>query len=512
MGARTASLNELAASAPPRAARARIAAFVGVAGAALLLAERARLIFGTRIAPVYDESIYLLGARGRLNSIPEALVAHRPRGTTAILRALHLAGDGLGFYRMAFAVLGVALAWCVYAIGRSFLGRPIAGWTAAMFGAMWIVVLNSTLLLPDVPAALGVALAFFVYWNFVVRARLPHSLWVVSLALGITFFINPAYAALAGVTFALDYLIMRRESVFSMEIALAVVVLGVFIGGYFVKVWIDHGDPLKLLGISLSSADKLGGAIAHRLGGYSGYMKWFFDSSQLFGLLLGLAVIAGFVAVVAAVVLDTPIPRDDAVPLLLWMVVPTLGMSLLFHAEQRYLLVSLPAIFLGVGVAARALAGARPSGARGLAAGGVLVLALAAFVPQQYGVAHAWVDRFNVRYDYVRRAATTLARQTREPCLVFAVHAPEVALTSPCKVVPYCYPPGEYADRNYCYPLDQIEKLASRTPGSTFFVIETRELTDRQPPDIARWIQVHANRVFTLPRARDKQQISVWRY
>ena len=414
---------------------------LAVLAAVPLVAERALLI-SRRTPTAADETLYLVQALdwlGRLTKV--SIDAHRTRGVPALIFPVAAATDDPTAYRILFGCLSLVLCGITYLIGREFMGRVAAGWAALMFGLSSTMLLGSVQLLPDMPAAIGVAAAFLLYWRRVVHAgpwQDLRGLWPIGIAVASVFFFNIAFAAFAGVTITLDFLIFRRRDLFRRATLGAGVALGVVLAPHFIKAFIDHGDPTYPIRRGLRGVgDFLGGDP-----GYVTYARWFFDPTRFFNRFWGIAVIAGVVILALALVRETPVPRRDAWTLGLWLTVPTLATAFMFHAEPRYMLPWMPAVFLTLALpvewATRSLRGkvsARP-GIAALVA--VLVAGVAQFGLTSYAPAANTIDDQTTDFRLIHRAAERLGdRLASPPCLIFTRFPREFELHTGCKTVRY---------------------------------------------------------------------------
>lgn len=489
---------------PPRAL---LFPATAAAASVAMAAERAVLV-ARGIPTGNDESVYALMAwrwAGRLEAATAS--SHRFRGTGAILFPAVAVTERIWVHRLLFVAIGVAMLLAVFLIGRLFLGKWIAGWSALMLGLLWVHVFQSTQILPDVAASLGAVLVLLVYWHRVAR-RAPDErlkgLWPIGALLGAVFFVQPAFAVVGGLVVALDFALHRPRDIWSRATLGAVAGLGVFLVPYFIRVWMDHGSPFFLLGWSLSGSKTLGAPIAGGNPGYVDYSNWFFDSEHLFGPALGAAIIAGAVTVLVAVITGWPVPRRDARLLTIWMVVPSVTMALLFHAEERYQLVGMSAMFLSLGVLARAVldglsrAVRRPAWISPAIVAAAALAALPLFGGSQYALASDRVARHIKNEGFVHKVARALGERSEHPCQVFTKYRTQFNLVTGC--VSHRYRATEASARDFAASFD----------GPTYFAWFERG-TD-QPAYLGRFLSAEAQLVERIPSRTFLRTASLYRY
>ncbi len=459
-----------------------------------LIVERVFLL--SRRAPTgSDETLYLIQASdwlGRLSKI--SFDPHRTRGVPALIYPIAALTEETVAYRILFAALSLVLCWLTYLIGREFMGRVAAGWTALMLGLFSPVLLASVALRPDLPAAIGVTAAFLFYWRRVVHAppdQPVRGLWPIALAIASVFFFNIAFAAFAGITIALDFLIFRRRDLFHRATIGAAVTLGAVLTPYFIKVWIDHGDPTYTLRRGLGGG---GPALAGAPPGYETYTNWFFDGDRLFGIPWGIVVILAVAALALTLINGTPIPRRDAATLALWLVVPTVLTARLFHAEERYLVPWLPAFFLTMGLlVSRAMrwAAGRRWGTIGIVA--LLIAGTTHFGVSQYSPVARRVDSQKKDFTLIHAAAERVAdlgvRGARFDCLIFVRWPREFELHTGCRTTSYT---GKTED--------SVLAVAQENAPAAYFVWAKGLVGQerRQPSYLDGFLRAHATELFRM--------------
>lgn len=475
-----------------------------------LIAERARLL--SRRTPVgADETLYLMQALewlGRFDKLSDDPA--RTRGVPALIFPVAAGTDETWAYRLLFAALGIALCWITYLVGREFLERIPAAWAAIVFGLSSAALLGSVALLPDIPAALGVTVAFLLYWRRVAHAppdRPLRGLWPIAVAIGAVFYFNIAFAALAGITLALDFLIFRRRDLFSRATIAAAAVLGGLLGPYFIKVWIDHNKPWYTIARQLRGSAKLGGPLPGGEPGYVTYARWFFDGDRLFGA-FGILVLLGVAILAFALVRGTPVSRRDASLLGLWLTVPTIASALLFHAEVRYMLPWLPAFYLAMAlpVAAVSRLVGRPESRRRVASAAAAVLLVAGttyFGVTQYPIAARRFDNQANSLRLIHAVAQRLGDgPAQPPCQVFTRRPREVELHTGCQTT-------YYRVTNE----DQLIEASNRIPEATFYDWWEGLVGDpRQPSFLTAYFQEHATLEFSIAGKGRLRRGYIYRY
>ncbi|MFY9587520.1 MAG: hypothetical protein WAT66_08710 [Actinomycetota bacterium] len=469
-----------------------------------LLVERIALL--TRRTPsVADETLYLIQTYdwlGRLTKV--SYDPHRTRGVPALLYPVVALTDGTWVYRVLFVATSLALCGVTYLIGRELTGRLPAAFAALMLGLFSVTLLGSVTLLPDMPAAIGIAIAFLFYWRGVVRApegQPLRGLWPIGLGIASAFFFNIAFAAVAGIALGLDFLIFRRRDVLSRATIGAAVALGAVLAPYFIKVWIDHGNPLYTIARGLGG----GGSGVPKTKGYVAYAKWFFDGDRLFGPFWGALILAGIAFLILAFVKETPISRRDASALAIWLVVPTVMTAVLFHAEERYLMPWLPAFFLALSLPA-CYAMRLGSGRRWAAA--VIAVALIGGATQfgvtQYRPAARQIDAQTKNYRLIHAAAQRMADDgIRIRCQIFTRWPREFELYTGCKTL-------RYNDRS----ADDVLTASAETRDPTYFVWWEGLAGNvaYQPPYLEEMFAKYATPVFTMRDAGKFGPVYVYRY
>ncbi|HJT36964.1 MAG TPA: hypothetical protein VJ818_00955, partial [Actinomycetota bacterium] len=255
---------------------------------------------------------------------------------------------------------------------------------------------------------------------------------------------------------------------------------------YFVRVWMQHGSPFALLKqIAQIHSNQL--VTMHR--GYHLYIQWFFQTNFLFGRAAGLWLIAGSALLIVALVKGWPIERRYARFLALWLVIPTVIMSVITHAEQRYLLVSYPAMFLTGALVVVAFVKA----ARALPVARVAVIAIAvvafavlpAYAAQQYRAAAANRDHYNIGYLHRDQVAEFVAARAHAPCAVFAPYAELYYLHTSCRSF---------------WITSATDALHLRSGTQTFFVLYgPREHNSGTTPAVAAFVRAHGRVVRVIP-------------
>jgi 4-amino-4-deoxy-L-arabinose transferase-like glycosyltransferase len=470
-----------------------------------LVVERVALV-GRGAPTSADETLYLMQALDWLGRIVKVSSdAHRTWGVSAMLTPLAALTDSTTVYRIPFAVGGIALCAVVYTVGRQFLEPVAAGFAALMLGLFGTTLLGSVQILPDLPAAIGVATAFLFYWRRVVHAgaaERPSGLWPIGVAIGGIFYFNIAFAAFAAATLLLDFVLFRRRDLFGRVLLGPIVALGLVVGPYFAFVVSRFGNPLHTISLGLHG---VGVASPRGEHGYDTYARWFFDSSKLFGPVWGALVLAGIAGLVFALIRGVPIPRRDAATLALWLVVPTIATAVLFHAEVRYLLPWLPAFFLALALPVQAVARWVPTSRT---AAFVALIALLTAGATQFGVTQyrpAWTRTAKVISDYrfVHRTAERIARSSAPPCRVFTRFTREFELHTGCRTARY--------DR---LTEPSLMRVAETLPQETYFVwwsgLVGRDVY--QPPYLDRFLQQHADLLFAVKSASALGTVFVYRF
>ncbi|MCA1834375.1 MAG: glycosyltransferase family 39 protein [Actinobacteria bacterium] len=467
---------------------------VAAAAFALLCIERMKLIMrGVPIGP--DEIVYSGMAYRWLGRIPKtwAFAPNRSRGIALIITPLYWVKHTIGvFHRVSFALLSLALVGVTYLIGRRFLGPAVAAITAMAFGLFRVNVFTSIQLLPDVPAALVVSLAFLTYWRAVVDG--DGWLWPIGAFLGMAFFFNPAFSFLAGFAIAVDFLIGHRREILSKRVALTAGAMGIFLGPYFIRAWIDHGSPFTVVSKSLAGSAKLGGPLPGQAPGYVQYARWFFDGRTLFGPVIGAFVIAGFILLIVSAVRSRPIPRKHATAIIAWLVIPSVGMALLFHAEGRFLMVAYPAFFLTVGVVVKALATVH---AKIVLAAALIGLAL--FGVNQYRNSESNLLSYNIAYGPRHKTVLAVRAQATPPCRIFAFTPVLFEMFTPCTASGYSEDAAE------------LERLSANV--TTYYVeFGAGERNAKPPPYLHEYLDSHAVQSLVVANRRRNRVVRVYVY
>jgi 4-amino-4-deoxy-L-arabinose transferase-like glycosyltransferase len=472
--------------------------------AAPLIVERVALL--TRRTPTAaDETLYLIQSYdwlGRLTKV--SYDPHRTRGVPALLYPLVAATDGTWVYRSLFVAMSLALCWVTYLIGRDLLGHVAGAFAAVMLGLFSTTLLGSLSLLPDMPAALGIAIAFLVYWRRVVRVpdgEELRGLWPIGLGIASAFFFNIAFAAVAGIALGLDFLLFRRRDLLHRATLGAAVSLGAVLAPYFVKVWIDHGNPLYTIRRGLGG----GGSAVPKEKGYVTYAKWFFEGDRLFGPFWGALIVAGLGFLLFALIKGRPIPRRHASLLAIWLVVPTILTAALFHAEERYLMPWLPAFFLALSLpVCVALRAAFDRRLVTLGIAGVLVAGATQFGVTQYRPAATRLDRRTSDYRLIHAAAQRMADEgIRIRCQIFTRWPREFELHTGCKTL-------RYNDKSE----DDVLTASAETPDPTYYVWWQGLVGNRayQPPYLTEMYVRYATPLFTMRGSGKYGPVSVYRY
>ncbi len=469
-----------------------------------LVVERVALL-ARRTPTAADETLYLIQTYdwlGRLTKVSSD--PHRTRGVPALLYPIAALTDGTWAYRIIFVTMSLALCGVTYLIGRGFAGRVPAAFAALMLGLFSATLLGSVRLLPDMPAALGVAIAFLVYWRRVVHApdgEPLRGLWPIGLAIASAFFFNMAFAAVAGIALGLDFLIFRRRDLFARATIGAAAALGAVLAPYFIKVWIDHGNPLYTIARGLGP----GGSGVPKEKGYITYAHWFFDGDRLFGVFWGALVLVGLALLIVAVVKGTPIPRRDASALGIWLVVPTAITAVLFHAEERYMLPWMPAFFLTLSLPAcyvMRLATGRRWATIGVVA--VLVSGATQFGVTQYEPAARRIDAQVRNYALIHAAAERMADEgARIRCQIFTRWPREFELHTGCKTL-------RYNDLSQ----DDVLTASSGSLVPTYFVwwrgLGANPVS--QPPYLSEIFRTYATPLFSMRGPGKFGPVYVYRY
>lgn len=475
-----------------------------------LMIERAMLI--GRSPTAADETLYLMQALDWLGRFVKLSPdVHRTWGVPGILTPLAAVSSSVALYRAVFAVAGLALCLVVYVIGRRFLEPIAAAFAALMLGLASTSILGSVQLLPDMGAALGVAVAFLFYWDRVVHVpadERPRRPWPIGVAVGAVLYFNIAFAAFAAVTIGLDYLIFRRRDLISRETFGALVALGLTIAPYFGVVTLRYGNPLHTVRIGLSG---VGGTSPAGEKGYTLYARWFFDPDRFFGGFWGWAVLIGVALLMFAIVRGTPIPRRDAAAVGIWLVVPTLMTAFLFHAEARYMLPWFAPFFFALALPVQAVLRAIRSSASATAAIAVAAVVLAAGAAQ-FGVAqyHPASETMTIHADIyvpVHALAERLpGRDAKPPCRIYARFPREFELHTGCRTA---------------YFNNRTEQILLREApafeNATFYVVFDKFNKDSryepyQPRFLAGFFARYALKLFTMDAGKVLGTATVYRY
>ena len=469
-----------------------------------LLAERI-LLLARRTPTAADETLYLIQTYdwlGRLTKV--SFDPHRTRGVSALLYPVVALTEGTWVYRVLFVAMSLALCGVTYLIGRDLTGRLPAAFAAVMLGLFSATLLASVTLRPDMPAALGIALAFLFYWRRVVRApddQPLRGLWPIGLGIASAFFFNIAFAAVAGIALGIDFLIFRRRDLLSRATIGAAVALGAVLAPYFIKVWLDHGNPLSTIRRGLGG----GGSGVPTEKGYVTYARWFLDGDRLFGPFWGALILVGIAFLIFALIKGTPIPRRDASALAIWLVVPTVLTAVLFHAEERYLMPWLPAFFLAlslpVAYAMRLTVGKRWATA-------AIALALIAGATQfgvtQYRPTARRIDTQTDDYRLIHAAAQRMADDgILVRCQIFTRWPREFELHTGCKTV-------RYNDRSE----DDVLTASAESRDPTYFVWWQGLVGNAayQPRYLTEMYTKYATPLFTMRGSGKFGPVYVYRY
>ncbi len=388
-----------------------------------------------------DETVYMVQALKWLGRVqPDAFVAgFRPRGIGVLLLPLLAPASPPGLrHRIAYATIGIALVWVTYAIGWRMLGRWPAAWAAAAFGLFWIHVFTSVQFLPDLASSLLASCGYLLYLDRVVDATERRPLWPITVLIAATFYLNVVVAFFALSVIGVHALASSRARAraFTREAAVALGAAAAVVLPYFIRVWMQHGSPFALIG-------ELVNIHRHELSrvrqpiGYETYPDWFFDQDRMFGPAGGAVIIAAVVSLAVVLVLGKPVQRRHAAFLAMWLVIPTVGMALVTHAEERYLFLAYPAMFLAVGVLVRVIASTRAPHVARFAVAVALMALLPVWGVTQYGIAAARTQRYNDYYLYRDTAARVAGRSVRPPCRIYAPHAELAEIYVPCTFVSY---------------------------------------------------------------------------
>jgi hypothetical protein len=477
-----------------------VAAVAVIAGGGLLLERLLLLRGGFPIGP--DELVYSTIALKWLGRISPAwfVAGNRARGVAVLVAPLYWIKNVIGpFHRLPFIALSLALTGITYLIGRRLFNSPAIGAVGAVaFGLFRVNLFASVQLLPDVPAALLVALAYWIYWRAAVERTAP--LWPAGAAVGLAFFFNPAYAFLGALAIAIDFLIHHRKEIIGKQAGWTAITAGIFLVPYFARVWTDHGSPAALLSKSLAGSANLGGPLPGQDPGYVQYAKWFFNSSYLFGPVVGALIIAGAVLLAVAIATGWPVPRRYASLLGLWLAVPSVGMALLFHAEERFLMASFPAYFLTAALVVHALA-KLPAKAAHTTVVALAAAGLVAYGTTQYAHAVTRKQGYLSNYQLRQDVATAIHTHAQPPCRVFAFDAVLYDVLTDCTAARY---PGEEA---------ALERQSKTFTGTTYFVRFTdRERYVKQPAYLEDFLDAHAQEAFTVEGPRPDRLVRVYTF
>ena len=437
-----------------------------------------------------DESVYLAEANHWLGHTPPqvGIAGFRPRGPGAALYPFLAVARNPGvWHRVAFTVFAVALALALYAVGRRLIGALAAAWAAIAFSVFWVTLFESVQFLPDIVASLLVATGYVLYLRSVEEDGPVGPLWPATALIALAFYFNPIVPAAALFPPAIDFIIRRRKEILRRSTILAVIATIFVVLPYFVLVWMQHGSPFALLKqIAQIHTNQL--VTMHR--GYHLYIQWFFQTNFLFGRAAGLWLIAGSVLLIVALVKGWPIERRYARFLALWLVIPTVIMSVITHAEQRYLFVSYPAMFLTGALVVVAFVKA----AHALPAARVAVIAIAvvafavlpAYATQQYRAAEGNRDRYNIGYLHRDQVAEFVASRAHAPCAVFAPYAELYYLHTSCRTF-------------WITAATDVHDLAAGTTQTFFVLYGPREHNSGAPQAVAAFVRAHGIVVRVIP-------------
>jgi hypothetical protein len=187
--------------------------------------------------------------------------------------------------------------------------------------------------------------------------------------------------------------------------------------------------------------------------------------------------------------------RTDAALVAMWAVFPGLGMALLFHAEERYMFVAYPGIFLCLGVLGTAAHRVPKVPVKAVA--WAALLAFAGWVgTSQYAIASERATRWHVNEGYVSYTARHLDRTAHRPCAVFTRYATQFNVLTPCVATRYNANP-------------KTMYVAVRDHSSAMFYVEF-ERGAHEPDWLPAFLAKHATLIATLPKRTFLGKAFIW--
>lgn len=313
-----------------------------------VIITRLYFFFLTNNQPVWwDEAEYLLKAKSIAIGTPDTgWWDGRPVLFSLVLSIFYALGLGEISIRLGLIFISIMVGVLVYLVGKELSSKKVALITTILFSSIYLVLFYSVRIMVDIPSLFLGLLSFLFYIKGKKHRKLT---WLIIPALVIATLIR--FPSFLFCVILILYIIFVEEKWFkNRDYWISAIWGGIIFIPYLIWSYLKFGNPIYsiLVGGSGALLTPEGG----RFNVLNQYLKYFPNYTGGW-LLFVFFVIGGWYLFRNLIVIDK-IKVDNKVKsnffIFIWMIIPIIYYGLFVnHFEDRYLLISLPAIFLLVG-------------------------------------------------------------------------------------------------------------------------------------------------------------------
>lgn len=301
----------------------------------------------------WDEAEYLAIAKHWAFSVPYEVSVMRPPLFPAISAAFYLLGANELFLRLFMLVVSLLGVYLTYKVASEIIDNRTALVSAFLMAVFYLALFYTARIMIDILMMVLWLLAILFFWKGYVKKESKYYLWLMGLTVGLGSslkmpFILVAFPFIAYVFASEGFKALKNKSLWYSVFFFFLAILP-----YFIYFNLSYG------GLPFISTPAYGfGEGQLKFGFYAGVVNlvlqspipYLINTSTLFNILL-LAFLAGLGYFVMNLFIGWDLIKKESqlkayLFLLVWMVLPYAFFSMIEMAEDRYLFMIYPAVFM----------------------------------------------------------------------------------------------------------------------------------------------------------------------